>query len=77
MTPQTELQSPEIQSPEMVSPEPHSPEFQSPELHSMVHSYLATLLALSDALGEACPPVGGPHQQRLGRLRTRLSFDSN
>ena len=43
----------------------------------MVHSYLATLLALSDALGEACPPVGGPHQQRLGRLRTRLSFDSN
>lgn len=43
----------------------------------MVHSYLATLLALSDALEAACPPVGGPHQQRLGRLRTRLSFDSN
>ncbi len=43
----------------------------------MVHSYLATLLALSDALEAACPPVGGPHQQRIGRLRTRLSFDSN
>lgn len=43
----------------------------------MVHSYLATLLALSDALEAACPPVGGPHQQRLGRLRTRLSFDTN
>jgi GGDEF domain-containing protein len=43
----------------------------------MVHSYLATLLALSDALEAACPPVGGPHQQRLGRLRTRLSFNSN
>jgi GGDEF domain-containing protein len=43
----------------------------------MVHSYLATLLALSDALETACPPIGGPHQQRLGRLRTRLSFNSN
>jgi GGDEF domain-containing protein len=42
----------------------------------MVHSYLAVLLALSDALEAACPPIGGPHQQRLGRLRTRLSFDS-
>jgi len=77
MSTQTELQSPEIQSPEARSNEPQSNETQSPELHSMVHSYLATLLALSDALGEACPPVGGPHQQRLGRLRTRLSFDSN
>jgi GGDEF domain-containing protein len=55
-------------------PQPHE---NSPEVHSMVHSYLATLLALSDALEAACPPVGGPHQQRLGRLRTRLSFDSN
>jgi len=62
MAPQTELQA---------------LEGNSPEVHSMVHSYLATLLALSDALEEACPPVGGPHQQRLGRLRTRLSFDSN
>jgi GGDEF domain-containing protein len=48
-----------------------------PELHSVVHSYLTTLLALSEAVGEACPEVGEPHQQRLGRLRTRLSFDSN
>jgi GGDEF domain-containing protein len=53
------------------------PETHSPEVHSMVHSYLATLLALSEALEAACPPVGGPHQQRLGRLRTRLSFNSN
>jgi GGDEF domain-containing protein len=58
-------------------PELPAPDAQSPELHSMVHSYLATLLALSDALEAACPPVGGPHQQRIGRLRTRLSFDSN
>jgi GGDEF domain-containing protein len=43
----------------------------------MLHSYLATLLALSDALEAACPPIGGPHQQRLGRLRTRLSFNSS
>jgi GGDEF domain-containing protein len=55
-------------------PLPHE---NSPEVHSMVHSYLATLLALSDALETACPSVGTPHQQRLGRLRTRLSFDSN
>ncbi|MEO5925163.1 MAG: diguanylate cyclase [Bryobacteraceae bacterium] len=52
-------------------------EVHSPEVHSLVHSYLATLLALSEALEQACPAVGGPHQQRLGRLRTRLSFDSN
>jgi GGDEF domain-containing protein len=60
-----------------MSPQPQPPSHQnSPELHSMVHCYLATLLALSDALEAACPPIGGPHQQRLGRLRTRLSFDS-
>lgn len=47
------------------------------DIHSVVHSYLATLLAISDAVGEACPAVGGPHQQRLSRLRTRLSFDSS
>jgi hypothetical protein len=60
-----------------VTADTHSPEIHSPEIHSMVHSYLATLLAVSDALEAACPPIGGPHQQRLGRLRTRLSFDSN
>ncbi len=61
-----------------MSPQPQPlPHENTPEVHSMVHSYLATLLALSDALEAACPPVGGPHQQRLGRLRTRLSFDSN
>jgi GGDEF domain-containing protein len=46
-------------------------------LHSVVHTYLSTLLALSDALADACPAIGQPHQQRLARLRTRLSFDSN
>jgi GGDEF domain-containing protein len=46
-------------------------------LHSVVHSYLATMLALSEAVGAACPPVGAPHQQRLARLRTRLTFDTN
>ena len=62
---------PEIASEQRVTETP------SPEIHSIVHSYLATLLALSDAVEAACPAVGGPHQQRLGRLRTRLSFDSN
>jgi GGDEF domain-containing protein len=46
-------------------------------LHSVVHTYLTTLLAVSDAVGDACPAIGQPHQQRLARLRTRLSFDSN
>ncbi len=46
-------------------------------LHSVVHSYLATLMAVADCLGEACPPVGVPHRQRLSRLRTRLSFNAS
>lgn len=45
-------------------------------LHSAVHAYLATLLAISETLPDACPAVGRPHAQRLARLRTRLSFDS-
>jgi GGDEF domain-containing protein len=53
--------------------QPHNP---AQTLHSVVHSYLSTLLALSEAVGEACPAIGRPHQQRLGRLRTRLSFDA-
>ncbi len=67
-----DLQEKLAQASQEVSPDQHVPA----ELHSLVHSYLATLLALSEALETACPAVGGPHQQRLGRLRTRLSFDS-
>ncbi len=77
MLTQSELDAPQLSPQEAQTPEVYSPEVHSPEVHSMVHSYLATLLALSDALEAACPAVGGPHQQRLGRLRTRLSFDSN
>lgn len=46
-------------------------------LHSVVHTYLTTLFVVSDAVGDACAAIGQPHQQRLARLRTRLSFDSN
>jgi GGDEF domain-containing protein len=46
-------------------------------LHSVVHSYLATLMTLAEVVGTACPEVGAPHQQRLARLQTRLSFDTN
>jgi GGDEF domain-containing protein len=46
-------------------------------LHATVHCYLSTLQALADAMGEACPPVGGPYRQRLSRLRARLAFDSS
>lgn len=46
-------------------------------LHSVVHTYLATLMAIADCVGEACPPVGAPHRHRLSRLRTRLSFNAS
>jgi GGDEF domain-containing protein len=46
-------------------------------LHTAVNSYLTTLLAVSECLGAACPEVGGPSRHRLGRLRSRLAFDSN
>jgi GGDEF domain-containing protein len=46
-------------------------------LHATVHCYLSTLQAVADAVAQACPPVGGPYRQRLGRLRARLAFDSS
>lgn len=46
-------------------------------LHATVHCYLSTLQAVADAMGEACPAVGGPYRQRLSRLRARLAFDSS
>jgi len=46
-------------------------------LHTAVTSYLATLLAVADCVGEACPEVGGPYRHRLTRLRSRLAFDTN
>jgi len=45
-------------------------------LHTAVNSYLTTLLAISECIGEACPEVGGPYRNRLGRLRSRLAFDT-
>jgi GGDEF domain-containing protein len=46
-------------------------------LHTAVTSYLATLLAVADCVGAACPEVGGPYRHRLTRLRSRLAFDTN
>jgi len=45
-------------------------------LHTAVNSYLNTLLAVSECIGDACPEVGGPYRNRLGRLRSRLAFDT-
>jgi GGDEF domain-containing protein len=45
-------------------------------LHTAVNSYLTTLLAVSECIGSACPEVGGPYRHRLGRLRSRLAFDT-
>lgn len=46
-------------------------------LHSVVHCYLTTLRNIAEAMGGACPPVGGPFESRMNRLRTRLSFNTS
>lgn len=45
-------------------------------LHIAVNSYLTTLLAISECVGDACPEVGGTYRHRLSRLRSRLAFDT-
>ena len=45
-------------------------------LHTAVSSYLTTLLAVSECIGDACPEVGGPYRHRLSRLCSRLAFDT-
>jgi hypothetical protein len=45
-------------------------------LQTAVNSYLTTLLAVSECIGEACPEIGGPYRNRLGRLRSRLAYDT-
>jgi GGDEF domain-containing protein len=32
---------------------------------------------MGDCIGDACPEIGGIYKHRLGRLRTRLAFDSS
>jgi GGDEF domain-containing protein len=57
-------------------PQPQGAEAESPEaVHTAVRSYLSTLLAISDCVGDACPEVGGTYRHRLSRLRSRLGFD--
>ena len=46
-------------------------------LHATVNSYLSTLLAVAECLGNACPPVGGPYRHRLNRIEKRLEFDAS
>jgi len=46
-------------------------------LHAAVNCYLSTIQTVAEGMGEACPSIGGPYRYRLGRLRTRLAFDSN
>lgn len=45
-------------------------------LHKAVNCYLATLAAVGDCVGGACPPVGGPYRHRISRLRARVAFDT-
>jgi hypothetical protein len=46
-------------------------------VHTVVASYLSTLLSISDCVGAACPETGGPYRHRLSRLRSRLAFDAS
>src|SRR5262245_28329498 len=46
-------------------------------LHTTVLCYLATILAMADCVGEACPAVGGPYRTKLSRLRSRRALDSS
>ncbi len=46
-------------------------------LHTAVNCYLSTLETVANALGNACPEIGGLYRHRLSRLRTRLAFDSS
>src|SRR5579863_2694795 len=46
-------------------------------LHRAVNCYHETLLAMSNCMGDACPPIGGVYRHRLQRLRARLAFDSS
>jgi GGDEF domain-containing protein len=46
-------------------------------LHTAVDSYLSSLQAIAECLGETCPEIGGLYRIRLARLRSRLAFDSS
>ncbi|HEV8147042.1 MAG TPA: GGDEF domain-containing protein [Bryobacteraceae bacterium] len=43
--------------------------------HASASAYLATVAAMADCVGRACPEVGVPFRQRLHRLRSRLAFN--
>jgi len=44
--------------------------------HATTNAYLATVAAMADCVGRACPEVGVPLRQRLHRLRSRLAFNT-
>src|SRR6185295_4707902 len=44
--------------------------------HATPNAYLATVAAMADCVGRACPEVGAPFRQRLHRLRSRLAFNT-
>ncbi len=46
-------------------------------LHAALNCYLSTIQTAANTVAQACPPIGKPYGQRLGRLRARLAFDSS
>ena len=47
------------------------------ETPAILAAYLDTLQSVAECVEKACPPVGGTYQQRIGRLRSRLSFQAD
>jgi GGDEF domain-containing protein len=45
------------------------------ELSSSIASYLTTLTAVAECLGQTCPEIGTPYRKRIAQLRARLSFE--
>jgi GGDEF domain-containing protein len=51
----------------------------SPTIHSdpAVRCYLELIRVTAGALGEICPQIGAPYQDRLNRLHRRLAFETS
>jgi GGDEF domain-containing protein len=58
----------------MAIPPAAAAESESTALNATLTAYLASLAAIADCLGQACPEVGEPYRKRLHRLRGRLAF---
>lgn len=59
-----------------MSDRPEEAQANGTGLQVAMDSYLSALMALAKMMGEVCPQVGGPYEDRMLRLRRRLAFDA-